>query len=237
MQERGGGGRCHHSAEQPGVERHLSRLGDAGERQCHRRQGGKRRSHDAGGDELHERERVHSQRDGEQRHQKADTSSQVHDDLAKRVVDGLRRFGVTDEQKRAHRGDLPAGEHPQQVVGEHDDVHGGEEQEHEGEKLRTAILGIGRLMSLKILHIAQSVDADAAADDADDERSDQRKAIQVQPILHFDAMGDEHVEHQRAHNLHHGKHACQYVLVLHAEAQDDRGDDQADERAYDIDRT
>ena len=92
MEKRGGGSRCHHSAEQPGVERHLSRLGDAGERQRHRRQGDKRRSHDTDGDELHERERVHSQRDGEQRHQKADAASQVHDDLAKRVVDGLRRF-------------------------------------------------------------------------------------------------------------------------------------------------
>ena len=219
------------------MERHLSRLGDAGERQRHRRQGGKRRSHDTDGDELHERERVHSQRDGEQRHQKADAASQVHDDLAKRVVDGLRRFGVTDEQKRAHRGDFPAGEHPQQVVGEHDDVHGGEEQEHEGEKLRTAILGIGRLVRLEIFHIAKGVDADAAADDADDERGHQREAVQVQTILHFHAMGDEHVEHQRAHDLHNGKHACQHVLILHAKAQDHCGDDQADQRAYDIDRT
>ena len=189
------------------------------------------------GDELHERERAHGQRDCEQRHQKADTSSQVHDDLAKRVVDGLRRFGVTDEQKRAHRGDFPAGEHPQQVVGEHDDVHGGQEQEHEGEEPRTTILGISGLVRLEILHVTQSVNADAAADDADDERGDQREAVQVQAILHFDPMRHEHVEHHGTDDLHNGKHACQNVLVLHAETQDDGRDDQTDDRAYDIDRT
>ena len=79
------GSRCHHSAEQPGVERHLSRLGDAGERQRHRRQGGKRRSHDAGGDELHERG-VPMVSAIANSATKADAASQVHDDLAKRLL-------------------------------------------------------------------------------------------------------------------------------------------------------
>ena len=126
-----------------------------------------------------------------QRHEEADAAKQVHDDLAERVGDGLVRSRVGDEQERAGGRDFPAREHPCHVVGEHDDVHGRQEQEHEREERRTAVLALqprpSGSMLLEVHHVPERIHADAAADDADDERHDDGERVDVEARFNMDA--------------------------------------------------
>ena len=140
MEQRRGGRGCHHGAQQPGVERHLRGLRDAGERQQDRGQRRHGRERVTQGDELLKGEDAQGARGVEQRQDERDAADHVHDDLAEGVADGLVGLGVADEQEGAHRGDLPARKQPRHVVREDDQVHGGQEQEHEGEEQRTAVL-------------------------------------------------------------------------------------------------
>ncbi len=86
-------------------------------------------------------------------------------------------------------------------------------------------------MRLEVLHVAQGVDADAAADDPDDERHEQRKGVEVEPFGHRDAVREGELEHQRAHHLHGGQHARPHVPVTDAVVQDGRGHQHAHGRA------
>lgn len=136
--------------------------------------------------------------------------------------------GVTDEEERAEGRHFPAGEHPLHVVGEHDDVHGGEEHEHQREEHRATIRRSFRLMGLEILHVAQSVDADAASHHADDEGHQQRERVEVQAVGHLDAVGEHELQDERTDYLHAREHGGPQVLVAHGEPHDDRRDGHGD---------
>ena len=235
MEQRARGRRRHHGAQQPGVERHLRRLGNAREREGGDGEHGDLRDQLPHRQKLGERERPHGEHADEQADQKRDAAEQVHDDLAERVADGLLGARVGDEEERAQRRDLPAGEQPRHVVGEDDDVHGGEEDEHQREEGRTAIERALGLMRLEILHVAERVDADRGADDADDEHHEQRQLVVVQRSGDLDAVSEVQLEDERADQLHDGEDDREGVFVLRAEADHRDGDDDADDRAYAVD--
>ena len=92
-------------------------------------------------------------------------------------------------------------------------------------------------MRLEVFHVAERVHADAAANHADDDRHKQREAVDVQAVLHLDAMSEHQLEHERTYHLHHGEDACERVFVLHAEVQDHAGNHHAYDGAYRIDRS
>ena len=89
-------------------------------------------------------------------------------------------------------------------------------------------------MLLEVLHVAERVDADAAADDADDKGHEQGKRVEVEAVLHFDALRDDEVEDKRPCNLDDGEYASERIFVLHAEVQNDGRDEHADNGACDI---
>ena len=151
---------------------------------------------DADLQELEERQRVELDGHDVQSRQEGDAAQQVHDDLAEGVLDGLLGTGEADEEEGAHRGDLPAGEQPQHVVREHDEEHGRQKDEHEGEERRPAVLRAFRLVRLEVFHVTESVHADAGADDADDERHEQRQRVEVQPFGHEDVVGENRTRTQ-----------------------------------------
>ena len=119
--------------------------------------------------------------------QKRDAAQHVEDDLGKGVFDGLGRARVANHKERAHGGDFPTAEQPLQVVARHDDEHGREEQEHKRQELRASV-GRGLpaqrclvlVVGLEVLHVAQGIHANQAADDADGKHHDHTHVIQVE---------------------------------------------------------
>ena len=210
-------------------------LGEAGERERRDRQHDHAGVGDADLQELEERQRVELDGHDVQGRQEGDAAQQVHDNLAEGVLDGLLGTGEADEEEGAHRGDLPAGEQPQHVVREHDEEHGRQKDEHEGEERRPAVLRAFRLVRLEVFHVTESVHADAGADDADDKRHEQRQRVEVQPFGHEDVVGETELEHKRADHLDGCEHASPQVLVLNAEVQDGGSDEHADGHADVVD--
>ena len=164
-----------------------------------------------------------------------DAAKQIHDDLTECVVDGFICTRVADKQERADGRDLPAGEHPHHVVREHDDEHRREEQEHEREERGAPVLGTFWLMGLEIDHVSEGVHADAAADDADDERHDDRQRINVETGRLMHSMSKTELVHERPYHLYYCKSGGKLVLVLDAKRNDDGGDSNAYCRANIID--
>ena len=229
-----------HGAEQPGVERHLRGLGERGKRQQndrHHQQSGLR---GAGAGKLD-----HA-RDG-QRHavnvqvhesgQKRDAAQHVEDDLGKGVFDGLGRARVANHEERAHGGDFPAAEQPLQVVARHDDEHGREEQEHERQELRATVgrglpaqRGLVLIVRLEVLHVAQGIHTDEAADDADGEDHDHAHVVQVERRSGDDL--DRRQRHGRkdgrAHQLDYAEHRGERALKFARVVQDDVAQDHVD---------
>ena len=212
------------------MERHLSGLRDArqaeaGKREDHQR-GGNRAEHD----EVSEVDALEVDGQVIQRAQECDAAHQVHDDLAERVVDGFIGFREADEQKRAQRGYFPGGEQPHQVVEENDAVHGGEEHEHQREKRGPAVglLGIGVMdAEVEIVHVADGVHADARADDADDQRHDERERIKVKRFIACKAVREAELVEQGSRKLDNRQNNSGDVLVFDAKADDDNADNDA----------
>ena len=178
--------------------------------------------------------------------QKRDAAQHVEDDLGKGVFDGLGRARVANHKERAHGGDFPTAEQPLQVVARHDDEHGREEQEHKRQELR-ATVGRGLpaqrclvlVVGLEVLHVAQGIHADQAADDADGKHHDHAHVIQVERRSGDDL--DRWQRHGRkdegAHQLdcaeHRGERALKFARVVQDDvAQDhvDGGDDDRERR-------
>src|SRR6266545_765864 len=76
-----------------------------------------------------------------------------------------------DEQVRAQADPLPAEEHDQEVLGEHQDQHRGHEQVEPGEE---------RLPALVVGHVADRVQVDQAGDAGDDQGHDGRELVPAQ---------------------------------------------------------
>ena len=243
---RGRGG--NHGTQQPSVERHLCGLGECGERQQNDRHHQQRGLRGSGAGKLD-----HA-RDG-QRHavnvqvhksgQKRDTAQHVEDDLGESVFYGLGRARVANHEERAHGGDFPATEQPLKVVACHDDEHGREEQEHKRQELRASVrrrLPAQRclvlVVGLEVLHIAQGVHADKAADNADGKHHDHTHVIQVERRCRDGfGRGQRHsCKGERAHQLHHAEHTGKRVPIFERVVQDDGAqnyvDDGADDREH-----
>ena len=240
---RGRGG--NHGTQQPSVERHLCGLGERGERQQNDRHHQQRRLRGSGTGKLD-----HA-RDG-QRHavnvqvhesgQKRDTAQHVEDDLGESVFYGLGRARVANHEERAHGGDFPATEQPLKVVACHDDEHGREEQEHKRQELRASV---GRrlpaqrclvlVVGLEVLHVAQGVHADKAADNADGKHHDHTHVIQVERRGGDNlGRGQRHSsEGNRTHQLHHAEHRGERALIFTRVVQDDGAQDHVDDGADD----
>ena len=236
MQKRRGGRRRHHGTEEPCVEGHLRGLREPGEGERRDRQRDEGGVLNADLQELEQRQRAQLDGADVQCAEEGDAADEVHDDLTEGVSHGLLGAGVADEEERAHRGDLPAGEQPHHVVREHDEEHRREEGEHEGEEHRAAILRAFGLVGLEVLHVAEGVHADARADDADDERHEQRQRVEVEPLRDGQAVGERELEHERARHLDGGEHAGRHVLMTDAEEEDGRGDEHAHDHADVVDR-
>ena len=90
-------------------------------------------------------------------------------------------------------------------------------------------------MGLEIDHVSEGVHADAAADDADDERHDDRQRINVETGRLMHSMSKTELVHERPYHLHYCKSGGKLVLVLDAKRNDDGGDSNAYCRANIID--
>ena len=221
---RGRGG--NHGTQQPSVERHLCGLGECGERQQNDRHHQQRGLRGFGAGKLD-----HA-RDG-QRHavnvqvhesgQKRDTAQHVKDDLGEGVLDGLGRARVANHKERAHGGDFPAAEQPLKVVARHDDEHGREEQEHKRQELRATVgrglpaqRGPVLVVGLEVLHVAQGIHADHAADNADGEDHDHAHIVQVERRCGDGfGRGQRHgCKGERAHQLDYAEHRGERVPIF-----------------------
>ena len=69
-------------------------------------------------------------------------------------------------------------------------------------------------MSLEVFHVPERVNADPRADDADDERHDQGKGVEIQPVGHIDLGGEHELERKREQELDDGEDGGQDVAVL-----------------------
>ena len=174
--------------------------------------------------------------------QKRDAAQHVEDDLGKGVFDGLGRARVANHEERAHGGDFPTAEQPLQVVARHDDEHGREEQEHKRQELRATVgrglpaqRGLVLVVGLEVLHVAQGIHADQAADDADGEHHDHAHAVQVERSGSDDlGRRQRHGrEGDRAHQLDYAEHRGERALIFARVVQDDGAQDHIDDGADD----
>ena len=174
--------------------------------------------------------------------QKRDAAQHVEDDLGKGVLDGLGRARVANHKERAHGGDFPAAEQPLKVVARHDDEHGREEQEHKRQELR-ATVGRGLpaqrslvlVVGLEVLHVAQGIHADKAADDTDGEDHDHAHVVQVERRRRDGfGRGQRHgCKDERAHQLDYAEHRGERVPIFVRVVQDDGTQDDVDDGADD----
>ena len=88
---------------------------------------------------------------------------------------------------------------------------------------------------VEIVHIADGVHTDSRSDDADDQRHDERKRIEVQRLVAGEIMGEAEFKDQSAHKLDNCQDNRGNVLVLHAEADDRDADNRADGQARIVD--
>ena len=174
--------------------------------------------------------------------QKRDAAQHVEDDLGEGVFDGLGRARVANHKERAHGGDFPAAEQPLKVVARHDDEHGREEQEHKRQELR-ATVGRGLpaqrslvlVVGLEVLHVAQGIHADKAADDTDGEDHDHAHVVQVERRRRDGfGRGQRHGRKgERTHQLDYAEHRGERVPIFIRVVQDDGAQDDIDGGADD----
>ena len=81
------------------------------------------------------------------------------------------RVPEPDEQVAAEPHALPAQVEQQQVVGQHQDQHGADEQVHVGEEAAVAFL---------VAHVLGGVEVDEEADEGDHQHHDQGQGVEVE---------------------------------------------------------
>ncbi len=113
---------------------------------------------------------------------------------------------MPDEHERAQGGHFPEEVHPRQVVGQHQAVHGAQEEQHEKEEPRLAALGEVQVF-LVFLHVAEAVETDEAPHDGDDQHHGQRQAVGVEagdlrPVVHQEEVQIDHAEHLQRREPH-----------------------------------
>ena len=227
MQKRTGRRRRDHSAQQPGVERHLRRFGHARKAQARKREYHERRRERADDDEVEEIDGVEFEHHEEERSQKGDAADHVHDDLTERIRDRFLSAGVADEEEGANCGDLPTGIEPDEIVAEDDRIHRCKEDEHEREEARTTIRFM-LMFGLEVFHVANGVDANACAHKADDERHDERERINIKTAGAYDIVRASELEDERADKLDGRKAQHPEPSILDTVEDNDCADDHAD---------
>ena len=139
MQKCTGRRRRDHSAQQPGMERHLRCFGHARKAQAREREYHERRRERADDDEVEEIDGVEFEHHEEERSQKSDAADHVHDDLAECVRDRFLSAGIANKEEGTNRGDLPTSIEPDEIVAEDDRIHRCKEDEHEREEARSSM--------------------------------------------------------------------------------------------------
>ena len=119
--------------------------------------------------------------DQEQRDQKSEVADAVDDE---RFLPGrCRRIFCEpepDQQIRRQAHALPADEHQQVVVGQHQRQHEKHEQVQVGEE--AVVAGV-------VPHVADGVDVDQESDSGDDQQHDQRELIEIEGEIGVEAAG------------------------------------------------
>ncbi|MPM40358.1 hypothetical protein SDC9_86998 [bioreactor metagenome] len=167
-------GRALHGVEQPGLQRHLGRLGAGTDQQQDAEQGGDRRGHlrRAGVDRV-VRGRTEQRDHQHQRDRHRHVTDPVHHE---RLGGGLRRpwplLPEADQQVGRQTDALPAEEQQQVVVRQHQDQHRRDEQVQVGEE--PAPVGV-------VGHVADRVDVDQRPDTGDQQGEQDRQLVDPQP--------------------------------------------------------
>ena len=119
--------------------------------------------------------------DQKQRDQKSEVADAVDDErfLARRRR-RIFREPESDQQIRRQAHALPADEHHQVVVGQHQRQHEEHEQVQVGEE--AVVAGV-------VPHVADGVDVDQKSDSGDDQQHDQRKLIEIESEVGAEAAG------------------------------------------------
>ena len=171
MQEgRDRGGR-NHGTQKPRTKRQLRRFGEPGEADEHRghhRQRGTGFEQDIQFNGARRCGLLHQPEDGQG---KGQATKGVQAQGAEGVAGGLFRARIADEQEGRQGGDFPAQEDPHQIIGQNDAEHAGKEKEEYEEEAAATVTHLGVMMVI-ILHVAEGIDADRRADDADDQHHD-----------------------------------------------------------------
>ena len=94
------------------------------------------------------------------------------------------------------------------------------------------------VVDLEVLHVAQGIHADQAADDADGKHHDHAHVVQVERRGGDDLdRGQRHGRKgNRAHQLHHAEHRGECALKFARVVQDDGAQDHVDDGADDRER-
>ena len=177
VDERGDGGRAGHRVRQPDVQRDLRALAhgadeeaETDERQRRRVPAGVRRGLP---EDLREAQRAEGGEDAEHAEQEAVVADPVDDERLRAGGGGVLAVEVVaDEQVRAEAHALPAHEHQDEVLGEHEDEH--REQEEVQVREEPGVAGVRRLAA----HVADGVDVDEEADEGHERQHQRRERIQ-----------------------------------------------------------
>jgi hypothetical protein len=175
-----------HGVRQPDVQRDLRALAGAGQEQ-QQRDGGGRPARQAGdaAEDLVEVQAAELGEDQEHRQQEADVADPVGDErlLGRRGHPGPGE-PEADQQVRAEANALPAEEHDQEVLRQHQHQHGGGEQVQPREVGAAPVVGG---------HVADRVEVDQRADPGDHQRQGGRELVEAQVHRHPQVAGDEPV--------------------------------------------
>src|SRR5665647_2929585 len=171
--------RAGHGVGQPGLQRELRRLGDgAAEEQGGRGNGEAGAGRPVRGGTLHQRldlERVELREQQEEPDDKGRVADARDDERLAPGVDVLNvLLPVRDEQVAAESDALPANVQQQQVVGQHQHEHRGDEQVHVDEEAGEALVA---------LHVLGRVEVDEEADEGDYEDEDEAHGVEVEGDL------------------------------------------------------
>ncbi|OPY03904.1 MAG: hypothetical protein A4E66_02653 [Syntrophus sp. PtaB.Bin001] len=128
------------------------------------------------------------------------TSQQIHFQGPEHAFHRRLVVSITDQQGRADCGYLPEKEEPDEIIGKNDAEHGRKEEVDQESEIPASVFHF--LVMLMIFRkIADRIETDGAADNADNQRHDDGKLIDEQAVLDLQGTAGGELEVDHDHRL------------------------------------
>jgi hypothetical protein len=168
-------------------------------------------------------------------HREGESAGQVHHQRPQRVALRLVSLRVADQQERAERGDFPKEEQPHQVVGENEAEHRAHEDEQQREEKRTPVRNVAMRHGVVFAHVAQRVNADAAAHQAVDQGHDHGELVHEQILRHLQMLALRYLEPNHQPRLGQRQRHDQRAFRAHTDVNDENAHPDLDELHAQVD--